>query len=202
MADPVTAGMAGAGMIASIAGGIVGAEGAEYQGGAQANMYNYQARIAKMNADLKEQQANYAEGAGEVEAQQIGMKGRAEFGRARVDIGAANLSTAGSPGRVLGSITEVTQQNEALTRSNAAERAYGLRVGGATDTAQAGLYGMAAKTSRTAGDIGAVSSILGGVSSVSSKWSQASQAFGSPSESYDPGAFTTSGLYVGSSQYT
>jgi hypothetical protein len=81
---------------------------------------------------------------------------------------------------VLSSETAITQQNEAITRANAAKRAYGFNVAAAEDTAQAGAYKVAASTSEEAGELGAVSSIIGGAGSVSSKWLQASQsgAFG------------------------
>ena len=179
MADPVSLTLAGIGMASSIAGGVVGAEGAKYQGQAQANMYGYQAGVARVNATLAQQDANYATTAGEVEAQTAGMRTRAQVGQTKATIAAGNLDTSsGSGSKVLQSETEIGQFNEATIRANAAKRAYGFNVAGAQDVAQAGAFDVAAATSKTAGDISATSSILGAVGSVSSKWTQANQSFG------------------------
>ena len=176
MADPVTM-IAVGGMAASAIGGLVSAGGSMYQGQAQSNMFGYQAGVARVNKVLADQDAAYARAAGEVEAQQIGMRGRAQVGATKVGFAAGNIDTStGSAKQVLGSETELTQYSEALTRANAAKKAYGFEVGGAMDTAQAGAYDVAATTSKTAGDIGAVSSILGAAGNVSSKWMQGQQA--------------------------
>lgn len=176
MADPVTLATIGIGSTA--AGGITGAIGSLFSGSAQSAMYNYQAGVAQVNAQVAQQNANYATASGEVEAQQAGMRGRAVVGETKVGAGAGNIDiSSGSMKNVVASETEVTQQNEGVIRANAAKRAYGFEVGAAEDTAQAGAYKIAAETSQTAGEIGAVSSILGAVGSVSSKWLQAGQVF-------------------------
>lgn len=179
MANPAS--LAGAGAGAGGVGAIVSAFGSLYSGNANAAMYNYQAGVAQTNAAIAKQDANYSLGAGEVEAQQAGMRGRQQVGATRVGFGAGNIDvSSGSAKNVISSETEITQANEATQRANAAKRAYGFNVTAAADTAQAGADYTAAKTSRTTGAIGAVSSILGGVGQVSSKWSQASQSFGNP----------------------
>ena len=177
MADPVT--LAGVGLGSTLAGGLASAFGSEYSGKAAAGMYNYQAGVADVNATLAKQDAVYAESAGEVEAQQSGMKTRTQVGQTRADFAAGNVNAGtGTAGKVIASETEIGQFEQAQIRQNAAYRAYGFNVKGAEDVAQAGAYRTAAATSTTAGDIGAVSSILGSVGSVSSKWAQAGQSFG------------------------
>ncbi len=172
MADPVSA-VAIGGMAASVAGGILGAGGSMYSAEAQAAQATYQAGVARVNARIAQQDADYARAAGEVEAQQVGMRGRAQTGATRVGFGAGNIDTSsGSAARVLKSETELTQFDEATTRANAAKRAWGFETEQAGDVAQAGAYGVAADTSRTTGEIGAVSSLIGGASNVSSKWMQ------------------------------
>ena len=185
MADPVS--LAVIGMGAAAAGGGVSALGSLFSGQAQKNMYNYQAGVARANAVVAKQDAAYALASGEVEAQQSGMKTRFQEGATKVGIAAGNIDTStGSAGKVIASETEIGQENEAVIRANAAKKAYGFEVGAAEDVAQAGAYTVAGETSVTAGDIGAVSSVLGAAGNVSSKWLQASQAFGTPDANVNP----------------
>lgn len=167
------AAIAGVGLVASAGGAITSAIGSVFQGQAQAAQYNYQAGVARVNQTLAQQDANYALAAGEVEAQQQGMKTRAEVGLTRAVQGASNVDVnTGSSSQVVKSEIEIGQENEALVRADAAKRAFGYNVEAAKQGAQAGVYTSAAKTSIEAGQLGAVSSILGGVGSVSSKWLQ------------------------------
>ena len=215
MADPVSiaaigmgvsAVVGGVGIASTAAGAATQAVGAAYTGNANAAMYNYQAGVARANATLAQQDAVYAEQAGEVNAQEIGLKGRAQVADTRAGIAAGNIDLNSPSARnVVRSETAITQQEESVARANAAKTAYGFETTTAMDTAQAGAYDVSAKTSRTAGALGVASSILGGVGSVSTKWLQGqSQGLwgGSSSGNYDPNAFTTSGLYVGSSQFS
>lgn len=174
MAAPAV--IAGIGMAGTAVGGIIGAMGSKYQGQAQANQFNYQAGVAQVNATVAKQDAAYAEAAGDVESQQAGMKGRAQTGATRVGFGAGNVS-GGSTNRVLASETELTQQNEATIRANSAKKAYGYDVKGAEDIAQAGADTVAAQTSLTSGNIGAISSIIGGATGVTSQYLKYQQYF-------------------------
>lgn len=173
MADPLTIAALGA----TAGGAIMGAVGKEAQGQSEAQMYNYQAGVARVNAQIADQDANYTLQAGGVQSQQAGMRERATIGATRAGFGASNVS-GGSKNAVVSSEIEVGQQNQGIIAANAAKRAYGFEVGAASDTATAGALDFSASNAKTAGDIGAVSSILGGVSSVSSKWLQMGPAFG------------------------
>ena|SRR5882757_386847 len=174
MADPLT--IAGIGMGASAAGSILGAFGAEQGGQAQSQMYQYQAAIAQMNSKIAKQNADYTRAVGEVQAQQSGMKTRAQVGQTVATQGASGLDVnKGSNVAVRQSETEIGQYEQTVIRSNAAKKAYGYEVEAASDTAQANLDTMAASQAEKAGDIGALSSLLGGASSVSSKWLQGRQ---------------------------
>lgn len=178
MADPVSA-MAVGGMVSTAAGGILGAFGAQEQGEAQSKMYQYQAGVARINQKIAEQNADYARAAGEVEAQKSGMETRARVGQIRAAQGASNLDVnTGSAAAVRASQQAVGQEDEAIIRANAARKAYGYEVEATQDKAQVGLDTMAASQSKTAGDIGAMASILGEASSVSSKWMQYKSTFG------------------------
>lgn len=174
MADPVTIGAMGL----SAAGSVISGMGSTFAGQAQSNMYGYQAGLALQNAQLARQDANYAIGAGEVEAQQSGMKTRAEVGQTRAAFGASNVAGA-SQDRVVKSETDIGQENQALIRANAQKRAFGFNVQAAKDTAQSKIYQTAAETSRESGQIGLLSSIIGGAGNVASKWMQYKQYYGS-----------------------
>ena len=181
----ISAAIGAAGIASSAAGAATQAVGADYTGRANAAMYNYQAGVARANAILAQQDAVYAEQAGEVNAQEIGLKGRAQVGATRAGIAAGNISlNSPSALNVVKSETAITQEEESVARANAAKTAYGFETTAAMDVAQAGAYDVSARTSRTAGELGVASSILGGVGSVSSKWLQGqSQGLWGPSNS-------------------
>ena len=117
MADPVS--LAAVGMATTAAGGATGALGSLFQGQAQSNMYKYQAGVAQVNATVAKQDSAYASSAGEVEAENSGMRTRAEVGATKVRFAAGNVSGA-STQRVLSSEIAIGQQNEATIRANAA----------------------------------------------------------------------------------
>jgi hypothetical protein len=179
MADPVT--LAAVGMGTAAAGGAVGAFGSMFKGSAESNMYKYQAGVARVNAVVAKQDADYARAAGEVESQTSGMRTRAEVGATRAGMAAGNVDiNTGSGKKVVASEIAIGQQNEAIIHANAAKRAYGFDVKSAADTAQAGAYDVAATTSKEAGEIGAISSVIGAAGNVASKWMQFRQSFGLP----------------------
>lgn len=174
MASPTILG--GVGVAGSLAGSIFGAFGAEEGGKAAAQADQYKAAIAQMNAKIALQNADYARSVGEVQAQQSGMKTRAQVGATVAAQGASGFDVnKGSNVAVRQSETEIGQYEQSVIRSNAAKKAYGYEVEAANDTAQGQLDTMAAAQDTKAGDIGAISSLLGGASSVSSKWLQGKQ---------------------------
>jgi hypothetical protein len=191
MADPATLAMASVG--GTVAGTLLSAFGANYQGQAQANMYNYQAGIAQMNSKISLQNADYERSVGEVEAQESGMRTRVQVGATEAAQARSGLDVnRGSAAAVRGSETEIGQQNEAIIRLNAVRKAYGYEVEATQDTAQSNLYQMAAKTSQTSGILGAVKSILSGGTSVADKWlkGQATGVFGGNDGATPPDGMT------------
>jgi hypothetical protein len=185
MADPVS--LAAISIGAGVAGGAIGAGGSLFQGQAQSNMYAYQAGVARVNAAVAKQDSNYAREVGDVEATNSGMRTRAEVGATRAGMAAGNVDiNSGSGARVVASETAIGQENQATIRANAAKRAYGFDVKAAGDTATAGAMDVAATTSKEAGDIGAISSVIGSAGNVASKWLQASQVFPGATGGIDP----------------
>lgn len=172
MADPVSIIAIGS-TVASVAGGVVSAIGSKQAGDSKAAMYNYQAGVAQLNTQIAKQNADYAINAGEVEAQQSGMKTRAIVGTTLAQQGASGLAVGtGANAKVVQSEKEVGEEDVGIIRSNAAKRAYGYEVEATQATAQGGLDTMAASDAKSAGDINAISSLLGTAGSVSSKWIQ------------------------------
>jgi hypothetical protein len=167
MAAPVAAvGLGAAGL-----GSVLSAFGAFQGGQASAAEANYQAGVAKMNQDIATQNANYATYAGEVQAQQQGIKTSQMIATTKAEQGAGGLDvSSGSNVAVRTSEYNVGQEDIALVRSDAAKRAYGYEVEGVQYGAQATLDQYAAAQSKIAGTTAAIGSLLGGASSVSSKW--------------------------------
>jgi len=78
MVDPITA-VAGVGMAASAAGGIIGGIGAKQSGEAQASAYRYKAGVALINKQINEQNASWATQAGDVKAELSGLKSKSQI---------------------------------------------------------------------------------------------------------------------------
>lgn len=173
MTDPVTAGMAGVGIVGSLIGGITGAAGAEQSAAAQAGMYQYKAGVALMNQKIAKQNAAWATNAGEISAQESELKTAQEIGQTKVMQSGSGLDVnSGSAVGVRQSQSEAGAYDADIIRANAAHAAYGYETKAAESEAEANLDQMAAANVKTAGDISAFSSILGGVTSVASKWTQ------------------------------
>jgi hypothetical protein len=160
-------------LASTILSGVAAAAGKMYSGAAASSMYNYQAGVAQMNAQIAKQNAAYEGALGETQAQQQGMKTRATISQTRANQGAGGLDVnSGTPAAVRTTELTLGQYDQAIIRSNAARRAYGFEVEAAGDVAQAEAYRMSAKTSETAGLLGAFTSILGAGGSFATKWQQ------------------------------
>jgi hypothetical protein len=165
-----------AGIGGTIAGGLTSAFGSFLQGESQKAYYDYQAGVARMNAIIAKQNAEYAVNVGEIQTQQEGLRGGQQMGRILAAQGASGLDVnSGSAKQVRESQVGLTRTSETSIRSTAAKTAYNYEVEGAGFTAQAGADIAAGKTSMTAGMIGAASSILGAATSVSSEWLRGQQ---------------------------
>lgn len=173
MADPISIIAIGA----TVAGGVTTAMGAMQSGDAKSQQALYQANIANVNAQIAKQNADYAVKAGEVEAQQSGLKTKYEVGTTIAQQGAGGLAVGqGSNVQVVEGEKMVGDQDMAIIRSNAAKRAYGYEVEATQATAQGQLDTMAAADAKAAGKIAATASIIGTVGSVASKWTAGSSA--------------------------
>jgi hypothetical protein len=165
------------GMGATLAGGIMGAVGAEKTGAAQQQMYNYQAGVARINSQIDLQNKEYALNQGEIQATQFGLKEAQQEAGIRVAQSASGLDVnSGSNVDVQRSQRQLGQMDMTQIRSNAAKTAYDFDVKSTMDLNQSTMDVMAGQNAKTAGDINAMTSIIGSVGSVSSKWMQGNAA--------------------------
>lgn len=175
MADPVT--LATIGLAGTAGGGLLSAFGAESAGTAQQSMYNYQAAVAKINANIDTQNSEYALDQGERQAQKFGIQAGQQRGAIIAGQGASGIAIgSGSSADVVRSQGVLTGMDLNQIRTNAAKTSYDYTVKATADTNQASLDVMAGENAKTAGDINAASSILSSVGSVASKWTQGTQA--------------------------
>lgn len=144
--------MAFVGLIASLAGSVVSAMGAMQQASAAAAAANYNAKIQEQNAQVaKEQSAAVA-----------GQKIRESRQRSSNIVAGTmqnGFEVSGSPLDVLGQ-AETQGYMDYLTAL------YDGKVAATGYQNNANLYRMEAKNAKTAGAIGAASSMLGGLSSI------------------------------------
>lgn len=172
MADPLTLTLVG-----TAASGLISAYGAESAGNASANQYNYKAGVAQVNKTIAEQNRDYSFATGGVENQRYGAGAAQRAGNIVTAQSASGFNVnSGSNVDVQRSQRAVTQTDEGQITSNAARRAYGFMTQATGFDAEIGMDRAAASNARTAGDIGAVSSLIGAATSVSSKWYQGTQS--------------------------
>ena len=165
------------GIGASLVGGMVSAAGAQAKGEADQAMYNYQAGVAQLNAQIAKKNAEYAVRSGGTVAYQSGIKTGQEVGQMKAAQGASGVDVnTGSAKGVRDTITKVGEQDQQTIRENYAKKAYGYEVEEVTKKAEAGADVVAGEQAKKAGDINALGSILGTVGSVASKWTSGSSA--------------------------
>jgi hypothetical protein len=172
------------GIGSSILGGLTSAIGSIFSGMSQEKMYNYQAGVARLNAQIARQNATYALNVGEQQAQKYGLTAAQRQGQIKVSQAASGLDVnSGSAKEVQQSQKELTSLDLTQIRSDAAKTAYNYEVQGVQYGAQAGVDTMAGRNAMSAGLISAESSILGTAGSVASQWLRGSQLgmWGGPS---------------------
>lgn len=165
--------MAVASLVGTLVGGGVSAYGAYAGGQRQQQMFDYQSRVAQINASIAGQQANVEQVTGDIRAQQSGLKTAQRMGLTRAGIAAGGLDTgSGSAKAVLGSEAEVGQFEQSSILNDATRRALAYSTSQFGDTAQAGADIAAGQGAVQAADINVGTSILGAATSVSDKWTK------------------------------
>lgn len=155
-------------------GAAVSAYGVYEQGQAGQAAANYQSQIARNNATIANQNAQYAIAAGNAKAQATSLQNAAVGGRIRaaeaanqIDVNTGSATDVQQSQREAGTLSTLTEENNALLQ------AYGYKAAAASDTAQAGIDTATGQQAAIAGDIGSAGSVLGNASSVGFKWTQA-----------------------------
>lgn len=167
----MAAGFGAVGLGATVAGGLLSAFGAEKEGAAAQQAYNYRAQVAKINADINRQNAAWARTKGEKEAVQYGMKAAQIRGQIKAQQGASGLDVnTGSAKEVQRSQEIIKDMDLSMIRENAAKIAYDYETKAYMDENQAKLDVMSGENAKDAGNIKALGSIIGTASTVSSKW--------------------------------
>lgn len=155
---------------------IIGGIGAYTSGQAGAASASYQSQVAKNNAIIAEQNAQFELQKGQVEAENQNYKTRGLVGQQKAAQGASGIDVnSGSALDVRKSAVELGHLDALTLLNNAGAKAAGFRAQGSNYTAEAGLDTMKASASKTAGTIGAFSSLISGASSFSDKWATYSQ---------------------------
>jgi len=107
----------------------------------EANKNKYQAAVADLNKEIAEGNAAYSREVGEVEAEQSGMKTRADLGEMVASQAASGLNVnVGSAVRVRESMIDIGKYQQDLIRTSAAKKAYGYDIEAMQYGAQADIY--------------------------------------------------------------
>ena len=158
-------------MLLSGVSGVTSAVGAFTGGRAQADAAAYQAAVARNNQTVAESNAAYALQAGKIAEQAQRQKTAQLVGAQRAQMAASGVDiSSGTPLNLQQSQQQVGELDALTIRNNAMRQAYGYQVQASDFGANAGMLDMTAKNARTAGTIGALSSLVGGASSVADKW--------------------------------
>ena len=162
-----------AGIGSTFLGALTSAFAGFEEGRAEKKMYDYQAGVARLNAQIAEQNAKYASDVGELQAGEFGYRAAAQLGQIKAAQASHGLDVrSGSPAQVQQSQQLMSAVDMAAIRSNAAKTAYNYRTEAVQASAQAGLDVMAGRNAALAGDVKAATSIIGGAASVSQEWLQ------------------------------
>lgn len=151
--------------------GLAGAGSSLMGGNATAAADRYQAQVAQNNAARSAQAADVVQQQGQVQAQSYYQQGDQRMAAARAGYGASGVDVnSGSALDAQSSIARTTAQNVNAVGYDADVQAVGYRNQAANYQTQAGLDLASARQAKTAGLLGAASSLIGSASAVSSKW--------------------------------
>lgn len=149
----------------------IAALGSVASGIASGNEAAYQAHVATQNAKIANQNSQGATEAGDIKAQQIGLRAAAEEGSIKASEGAGGIDVnTGSAADVQSSERVLGENAQQTTRYNAALQAYGYQTQAKSDEAQAGLYDTEAETAPIAGAVSGAGSLIGGFGSAGLKY--------------------------------
>jgi hypothetical protein len=166
-------------LAATVIGAGVSAAGAMEQADAAKNQMNYQSAVAGINAQIDRQQAQREIQLGEQQAQQQGMKTRAELGGIVAEEGAGGLDVrSGSNALVQDSAFRLGNFNQQIVRNDAQRRSYDYLTKGFADSASKELYTFGARQAPIGGAFTAGASLLGGAATTAQDYARFGPAGG------------------------
>ena len=153
-------------MNSPMTGSVIGAAGSLMEGFAGGQAADFQAQIAKNNAEIAQYNAQGATEVGRVQALNSALRTRAVVGQTKaaqaasgIDVNSGSALDVQASERMLGMLDALT------IRSNAARAAYGYKAEAAQQTARAGFMKQRGKMSRLTGLMNASGTILEGATS-------------------------------------
>jgi hypothetical protein len=162
--DPVTLGAIAIG--GNLIGGGISAFGNYSAGQATKQADFYQAQVARNNAAIEEQNAQWSTESGEAASEKQAMDTRAKAGAIRTEFAAGGVDpNSGSAGKVQQAQAMLGELDAMTLRSDTARKVYGYKVAETSDLATANLKMAEGEEAEKAGDIAAVGSLLGGATS-------------------------------------
>lgn len=147
-----------------VAGTAISAVGAVQAGQASKSAAAYQAQVARNNATIAEQNADYALRAGAQKEQTEGMKAAAVGGRVRAAIAANGVDVnTGSASDVQEGVRDSGTLDQQTVDQDAALKAYGYRSQATSFDAQAGLSELEGENAESAGNTRGLGTLLSGL---------------------------------------
>lgn len=143
------------------AGGLIGAAGSVAQGNAQARAYEAQAKIAQQNARLAELHGEREMERGAREETRFRQQARQFQGTQRAQLAASGVQLGGSALSVLADTAQGIEEDAAMIRFNTLQDKWERDVQAVNFRNEASAMNANAGNARTAGQIGAFSTLLG-----------------------------------------
>jgi len=149
--------------VGTVAGASLAAVSAIQQGQAQSAAARYQQQVAVRNQQIQEENARKVMENTQVQQQDWGDEARLQLGQLVGEIAASGVTLeGGSAGLLRRGARRLAQRDAQRIQIEGNTAARGLRQQGADFGAQANFAGMEARSARTAGSLGALSSFIGG----------------------------------------
>lgn len=147
------------------------AKGQSQAGTANSALYGYQAQVARRNAEVQRQRADYAEKAGIAGADIESLRGANILGTVKARQAASGVDVnTGSNVDVRAGIAKANRFSAENVLNNALLQAWGYKNQAANEEAQAGIYDAAARGAISGSDLAAGGTLLEGASSLPFGW--------------------------------
>ncbi len=178
--------------VLAIASAGISAIGTLESGAASKNAADYQAQVARNNATVAEQNAEYATAAGQQAAANQSRKGAAQIGQIKVNQAASGVDVnSGSAEDVQVGQREVNQLDSETVLNNAQLHAYGYRTQATNFQSEAQLDEMKGQQAQEGSYLKAGGDLLSSASGISGKWTGGSSSSGGGGNPFS----TTGSLY-------